>query len=66
MRGDSGQETTAVPPSPSSSNQAPICQAWLEEGLSEPYSHVHQSGGPAPQYPSLGEFPFPLFRWGAK
>lgn len=51
-----------------SDRAALICQAWLEEGLSEPYSHVHHgsNGGPAPQYPSLGEFPYPLSRQGAR
>ena len=40
------------------SREAPICQAGLEEGLSELASHVHQFGGPAPQRPSLREFSF--------
>lgn len=55
VRRDSGQETvTGSPPS----REAPICQAGLEEGLAELSSHVHQFGGPAPQYPSLREFSF--------
>lgn len=55
MRQDSGQETVtgSLP-----SREAPICQAGLEEGLSELASHVHQFGGPAPQRPSLREFSF--------
>lgn len=60
MRRDSGQETVTGPPP--SSRVTPICWAWLEEGLAEPYSHVDQFGGPAPQYPFLGEFPYAVFR----
>lgn len=51
---------------PSLFQSSPICQASFKEGLAKPYPHVHQFRGPAPQYLSLGEFPYPLFRWGAK